>query len=135
MTVIIEVEQLDRRTSCSCSSHNAQPCNVPGKVLRPLIAARVEERDDRLCLWIAAFKAIATPFITVATRQRQVVGVIRAARRLGLHVVNGEAHELPAFVGMTILTAALRPLAHDPPRCWGHCHAGLTGGARCGRDD
>jgi hypothetical protein len=30
-------------------------------------------------------------------------------------MIGGEANKLPALVGMTILTVALRPLAHKPP--------------------
>jgi len=42
-------------------------------------------------------------------------------------MVDGEAHELPAFVGMAILTVAMRAFAHDTPRGWGHRHVSLTG--------
>ncbi len=108
MAVIIQVEQLSRRASRCCTPHNTQTCDVPDKVISPPIAARIEERDDFRSLRVASFEAIPTAFITVAAGQRQVVGIIRTASRLGQHMVNSEAHELPSFVGMAILAAAMR---------------------------
>jgi hypothetical protein len=32
-------------------------------------------------------------------------------------MINGKTDKLPAFIGMTILTAALGVFAYDPPHC------------------
>jgi hypothetical protein len=50
-------------------------------------------------------------------------------------MIDGEADELPAFVGMTILTAALRTFAHNTPCGQWHCHVSLIGVARRVPDD
>jgi hypothetical protein len=42
-------------------------------------------------------------------------------------MINGEAYELPAFVGMAIFAAAMRAFTHDPPCGRGHRHVRLTG--------
>jgi len=76
VAVIIQVEYLDRRASSGCSPHNPKTCGVPDKVLRPPIAAWIEERNDLLRLWIAACEAIPTTFVAIAAGQGQVVGVI-----------------------------------------------------------
>jgi hypothetical protein len=131
VAVIIQVEHLGRRSSSGRLPHNPKTCGVPDKVLRPPIAAWIEEWNDLLRLWITACQVIPTTFVAVAAGQGQVVGVIRAPSRLGQHMVDGEAHELPAFIGMAILTAALRSLVHNTPRSRGNGHAGLNGCARC----
>ena len=51
---------------------------------------------------------------------------MRAPSRLGQYMINGEAHELPAFVGMAILAAALRAFTHDTPCRGGSRHAGAS---------
>jgi hypothetical protein len=130
VAIIIQVEHLDRRASSGRSPHNPQTWGIPDKVLRPPIAAWIEEWNDLLRLWISACEATPTTLIAIAAGQGQVVSVIRAPSRLGQHMVDGEAHELPAFISMAILTAALRSLAYDTPRCRGNCHAGLNGAAR-----
>src|SRR5262245_2546580 len=45
------------------------------------------------------------PFVTVAAGQCQVVCLIRATRRLGEHMVEGEAHRL-SHCGDTAMTAS-----------------------------
>ena len=67
VAVIIQIEHHGRRTSCGCAPDDAQTGSIPDKVVRPLLAARIEEWDNGLCLWIATFDTIATPFIAVAT--------------------------------------------------------------------
>jgi hypothetical protein len=42
-------------------------------MLYPPVMARIEEGDNCPCLRIAAFKTIATPFVTIAAGQGQVV--------------------------------------------------------------
>jgi len=116
VAVIIQVKQRDRRASRRRSPHNAQTVGVPGKVIRPPLAARIEQWDDLVRLWIASFDAIAPTFVTVAAGQGQVIVLIRAPSRLGPYMVDGKANELPAFIGMAILTAAMRAFAHDTPR-------------------
>jgi len=96
-------------------------------MLSPPIAARMEEWDDLSSLWIASFEAISTALIAVAAGQRQIVCIIQTASRLGQHMVNSEAHELPSFVGMAILTTVIRALAHDSPRSGRHRHNCLNG--------
>jgi hypothetical protein len=104
-------------------------------VIRPPIASRVEEWDDLSCPRIASFEAIPTAFITVAASQRQVIGIIRTASRLGQHMVYSETHELPSFVSMAILTAAMRTLAYDTLSSRWHCHDGLNVSGRRVRGD
>ncbi len=135
VAVIIPVAYLCRRAPPGRAPHNAQPRGVPGQVLRPEIAARVAERDNRLGLWSTAFKAIATPFVTGAAGRRHVVCLIRAARRWGEPRGEGEAHALPACLGVAILTAATRAFAHQTSRCRGHRHDGLTGCGHRVQDD
>jgi hypothetical protein len=50
-------------------------------------------------------------------------------------MVDGEAHELPAFVGMTVLAVALRAFAHDTSCGGRNRHAGLNGVVRPGPSD
>jgi hypothetical protein len=50
-------------------------------------------------------------------------------------MVTGEAHELPAFVGMTVFAVALRAFAYDTSCRGRNRHAGLNGVARCGPSD
>jgi hypothetical protein len=125
VTVIVQIEQLNCGAACRRSSHNAQPGCVPGKVLSPPLLARIEEWDNRVGVWITSFKAISTPFIAIAACQSQIIGLIRASRRLGQHMVDGEAYELPAFVSVAILAAAIRALAHGTPCSRRNGHAGL----------
>jgi hypothetical protein len=71
--------------------YNVQTVCVPGKVIRPPLAARIEQWDDLVRLWIASFDAIAPTFFTVAAGQGQVIVRIRAPSRLGQYMVDGKA--------------------------------------------
>lgn len=50
-------------------------------------------------------------------------------------MVDGEAHELPAFIGMTVFAVALRTFAHDASYRGRNRHVGLNGVARRGLSD
>ena len=76
VAVIIQVEERDCGASEGCLSHNTEPGGVPDEVLRPRIAAWIEERGNLPSCWLPPLEAIATPLIAVAARQRQVIGVI-----------------------------------------------------------
>jgi hypothetical protein len=73
MMRIIQVKQRHRRTSRRRAPYNTETCGIPFKVVRPPLAAWIEECDDHLRLWIAADDAIASTLIAVATGECQIV--------------------------------------------------------------
>jgi hypothetical protein len=66
VVVIIQVEHRNRRASRGRSSYNVQTRGIPSKMVSPPLATRIEESDDCIGLWIAAFNTIASTLITVA---------------------------------------------------------------------
>jgi hypothetical protein len=76
VSVIVQVEQLNRRAATGCSTKNTQAGLVPDEVLRPPFTTWIEEWDKRLRFWIVSFKAVPTTFVAIATGQSQIVGVI-----------------------------------------------------------
>jgi hypothetical protein len=76
VSIIVQVEQLDRRTSSGRSPNNAQASLVPDEVLRPPLATCMEEWHKHVRLWVTSFEAIPTPLVAIAAGQGQVIRVI-----------------------------------------------------------
>ena len=113
VSVVVDVESLNRRTTDGSDSDQTNSVGRPGEVLVPLIETRVEEWDDRLSLWINSLRAIAATLVAVSARERQVVGVVIPSRRLRNDMIERKTDELPAFVSMAILATKRGSLAND----------------------
>jgi hypothetical protein len=76
VAVIIQIEHHHCCASCGRAPDDTQTGGIPDKVVHPPLAARIEEGDDSLRFWIAAFEAIAASLIAIAAGQGQVIRVI-----------------------------------------------------------
>lgn len=65
MTVIIEVEQVNRRSPGRGAPDNSHTRGIPCEVVSPSFLAWIEDGDDLSCFRIAPFAAIAPTFIAV----------------------------------------------------------------------
>jgi len=68
MTIIIQIEQRDRRSSCWSLSNNPNTCRILHKVVSPLFLTRIEDWYDLLCAWVTSLTAVTTTFIAIAAR-------------------------------------------------------------------
>jgi hypothetical protein len=115
VAIIVQVEHADSRSSRWREPHDSNTFRIPCEMSRPQVLARVEDGHYFTCSRIASFKAIASTLIAVSASECQIVCIVRAAGRLGQHVVEGKANKLPSFVGMAIFTMEIRSLPNCTP--------------------
>jgi hypothetical protein len=112
VAIIIQVEHVDGRSPRWREPNDSNTFRIPCEMSRPQVLTRVEDGHYFTCSRVASFTAIASTLIAVSASECQIVCIVRAAGRLGQHVVEGKANKLPSFVGMAILTVEIRSLSN-----------------------
>lgn len=86
----IELEKLDRRASGWRQSDEQSKLSIPGKVVMPMMPARMEKFYDLPRCGIAGDSTCGLSTITSHTGKRQVIQVVCPTSGAWIHMINRE---------------------------------------------